>query len=93
MDPMHLGRGAVTFAVLLGSLGLVTWRQSRSFEALAELDELRRQTSVALAERVELERDIQILRSRAEIVPAAALIGLHTPHGNELALRYLETGS
>ena len=93
MDARFLARTVVAFVVLLGTFMAVTWRQSRSFEALAELDELRRQTSVALAERVELERDIQILRSRAEIVPAAALIGLHTPHGNELALRYLETGS
>ena len=61
MDPSFLGRAAVTFTVLLGALGFVTWRQSRTLEALAEWDELHRQASVARAQVVELEREIQVL--------------------------------
>ncbi len=87
MDPQVLGRAAVTLALFLISLGFVTWRQSRSLETLAELDELRRQTSVARAQVVELDRDIQVLTSRARVVPAArAQLGMHTPDGTELVI-------
>jgi len=83
MDPTLLGRAAVTFACLVCSLGFVTWRQSRALEAHQELDEVRRQVSVAQAERVEMQRDIQVLRSRGRIVPAARELGLHTPDASE----------
>lgn len=83
MDPTVLGRAAVTFAFLVCALGFVTWRQSRAFEAHRTLDELRRQVSVAQAEMVELDREIQVLRSRARIVPAAEMLGLHTPDASE----------
>lgn len=83
MDPTSLGRTVLTFALLLCSLGFVTWRQSRALEANRELDELRRHVSVAQAERVELERDIQVLRARARIVVAARALGMHTPGGDE----------
>lgn len=87
MDPQVLGRAAVTLAFFLASLGFVTWRQSRSLETLAELDELRRQTSVARAQVVELDRDIQVLTSRARVVPAAReRLGMHTPDGSELVI-------
>ena len=85
MDPATLGRGAVVFVVLLGALGMVTWRQSRALESLAFLDELHRQMSLASAERVELEREIQVLESRARVVPEArARLGMHIPEGVEL---------
>lgn len=83
MDASTLGRAAVTFAFLVCSLGFVTWRQSRALEANRLLDDLRRQVSVAQAERVELEREIQVRRSRAWIVPAAAELGMHTPDASE----------
>lgn len=83
MDPTLLGRAAVTFACLVCSLGFVTWRQSRALETYQALDELRREVSVAQAERVELEREIQVLRSRARIVPAARELGLRTPDASE----------
>lgn len=83
MDPTLLGRAAVTFAFLVCSLGFVTWRQSRALEVFQELDEVRRQVSVAQAERVEMEREIQVLRSRAVVVPAARRLGLHTPDAEE----------
>lgn len=92
MDPTTLGRAAVTIAVLLGSLGLVTWRQSRALETLAELDEVRQRASVARAQVVELDRDIQFLLSRARVVPEArASLGMHTPDASELEI--LELGS
>lgn len=87
MDPSHLGRAAVTLAVLLGSLGFVTWRQSRSLETLAEWDAVRRQVSVARAQVVELDRDIQVLTSRARVVPEArARLGMHNPDASEFEI-------
>jgi cell division protein FtsL len=83
MDPSVLGRAAVTLALLVCALGFVTWRQSRALEANRVLDDLRREVSVAQAEHVELERDIQVLRSRARIVPEATRLGLHTPDASE----------
>lgn len=83
MDPTSLGRTVLTFVLLLCSLGFVTWRQSRALEANRELDDLRRHVSVAQAERVELEREIQALRSRSRIVTEARLLGMHTPGGDE----------
>jgi cell division protein FtsL len=83
MDANVLGRAAITFAFLVASLGVVTWRQSRAFEAHRSLADLRRQVSVVQAERVELERDIQVLLSRAHILPEAEALGLHTPSDME----------
>ena len=91
MDAQWLGRAAVTLAVFLASLGLVTWRQSRALETLAELDELRRGTSVAQAQVVELDREIQVLSSRARVVPAARdRLDMHTPDGSELVILLAE---
>lgn len=92
MDAAILGRAAVTIAVLLGSLGFVTWRQSRALETLAEWDELRRSTAVARAQVVELEREIQVLTSRARVVPEARdRLGMHTPDGSELVILLAES--
>ena len=83
MDARVLGRAAITFAVLMWSLGLVTWRQSRAREANRTLDELRRHVSVARAERVEIDRGIQTLRRRVRIVMEAEAMGMHTPDATE----------
>lgn len=94
MDPSVLGKATVTFAVFVGSLGLVTWRQSRTFEAHVELDELRRGGSVAAAERIELERTIQVLESRTRVVPVAIeRLDMHMPGGSEQIILALESGS
>ncbi len=78
-------RVAAIFAFLLGALGTVTWRQSRTRESLAVLDELRGQISVASANRAEVERGIQVLESRAHVVPAAReQLGMRVPEGVEL---------
>ena len=87
MPPALVGRIAVTLVLLLASLGFVTWRQSRALETLATLDELRRSTSVARAQVVELDREIQFLESRARVVPAArGRLSMHTPDGSELVI-------
>ena len=87
MDPTTLGRTAVTLACLLGSLGLVTWRQSRALETLAQLDEVRRRSAVATAQVVEMDREIQFLTSRARVVPEArSRLGMHMPDASELEL-------
>ena len=93
MDPTTLGRSALTFALLVCSLGLVTWRQSRALEANGVLDDLRREVAVAQAERVELEREIQVLRSRTRIVPAARELGMHTPVAAEQVILTREEDS
>ena len=86
MDAQVLGRAALTFVFLLLSLGIVTWRQSRAFEANQALDALRRQVSVVQAERIELERDIQVRRSLGNIVTAAEAIGMVTPHAEQIVI-------
>ncbi len=83
MDAAAVGRAAITFALVMASLGFVTWRQSRALEANRALDALRREVSVARAEQVELEREIQVLRSRSRIVRAAQQLGMHTPAATE----------
>jgi len=78
-------RVSVAVVTLLGSLSLVTWRQSRALETLAGLDELRRQTSLAEAARVELDRAIQALGSRVRVVPAARdRLGMHLAATEEM---------
>lgn len=87
MEPRVLGRTVVTVAFLLGALVTVTYRHARTLEALSTLEELRRRTSVAEAERIELDREIQVLTSRQRVVPAAREhLGMHTPEGDELVL-------
>lgn len=78
-------RVALAVAFLLASLSLVAWRQSRAFETLATLDELRRETSLARAERAELVRRIRHLESRGRVVPAAReRLGMHLPDASEI---------
>lgn len=72
---------------LLASLSLVTWRQSRAFEALADLDEVRHDLSVAESEQTELRRRIQGLESRGRISRAAReILGMHQPSASEMVL-------
>jgi len=87
MRPIVLVRGALALVALLGALGLVPWRQSRAFESLRELDDTRRLVSVNEAERLELARTIQVMESRAQVVPRAReMLGMHTPDAAELVI-------
>ena len=78
-------RVALAVAALLASLSLVAWRQSRALETMEALDHLRREKSLAVAERVELERRIHHLESRARVVPAAReRLEMHMPDASEI---------
>jgi hypothetical protein len=91
MDAGNLGRAAVTITVLLASLGYVTWRQSRALETLEQWDQLRRDSAVARAGVVELEREIQVLTSRARVVPEAReRLGMHMPDASEMVILLAE---
>jgi cell division protein FtsL len=81
-DVLRVSMAVVT---LLGSLGLVTWRQSRALETLARLDELQLETSLAEAERGQLNGAIQALESRVRVVPAARdRLGMHLAATEEM---------
>ena len=76
---------ALSVALLLAALSLVTWRQARAREALGELDGLRRELSLMTAERNELGNQIQVLESRGRVVPEARdRLGMRTPAGAEI---------
>ena len=94
IESSFVGRTALTVAVLLLALGFVTWRQSRAFEVLGALEEVRRASAEARAESIDLERGIQALESRSQVVPAArARLGMHTPDASELVILSAEPAS
>ena len=77
----------VAAVVLLGALGLVVWRQTRALEGLADLSQARSERALALDERADLERRIQMLESRARVVPEARrLLGMRTPNASEIVI-------
>ncbi len=88
------GRSRATLGVLvlgliglLSALSLVTWRQSRAFEGLAELDGLERSLSLAESDQAELLRRIQGLASRARISSfAQERLGMHVAGASEMVL-------
>ena len=78
---------ALGFAGLLASLSFVTWRQSRAFEALANLDHVQREMALAEADQADLRRRIQRLASRARISGVARdRLGMHVPEASEIVL-------
>ena len=78
---------ALAFSCFLTALGYVTWRQSRAFESLAELDAVERSFSLAEAERAELVRRIQGLDNRTRISAVAQEnLGMHRPAASEMVL-------
>lgn len=82
-----LGVLVLGFSGLLSALSLVTWRQIRAFEALAEFDRLERSLSLAESERTDLLRRIQGLDSRTRISSVAQeRFGMHRPDASEIVL-------
>lgn len=78
---------ALAVAALLAALSLVTWRQSRTREALVELDRIQRSVSLVEAERAELQRRIQVLESRGRVVrDARERLGMRNPDAGEIVL-------
>ena len=73
--------------LLLASLSLVTWRQTRGLTLEAEVRQLETSAAMAEAERIELTRRIEHLRSRARIVSVARdRLGMHLPLDEEIVL-------
>lgn len=71
--------------LILTSLLLVTWRQTRGLELERELRRLEADRAIAEAERVELVRRVEELRSRARIVRVARTrLGMHLPEDDEI---------
>ena len=78
---------ALGFSGLLSALSYVTWRQSRAFEALAELDGVERSLSLAESERAELLGRIQRLDNLERISEVAReQLGMHHPEASEMVL-------
>ena len=85
-------RAGVAVTALLSALGLVIWRQGRALQELAQLDEAKRDRSMLIAERADLERKIQVLESRAHVVPEAReRLGMRTPAAAEMVILPGET--
>jgi cell division protein FtsL len=85
-------RAAVAVVALLSALGLVIWRQGRALQALAELDAAKRDRALLVAERADLERKIQVLESRAHVLPEAReRLGMRTPEAAEMVILPGET--
>ena len=77
----------LAFSCLLSALSLVTWRQTRAFEALADFDRLEKSLSLAESERTEFRRQIQGLGSRPRITTfAEERLGMHVPGASEMVL-------
>lgn len=85
-------RTALLFAVLLASLTLVVWRQSRALEVLERLDETRRARVVEEARRSVLLRRVEQLESRARVSEAARdRFGMRLPEDGEIVILPLRT--
>lgn len=78
---------ALAFGVLLGSLSLVVWRQSRALDALRTVERLRDDSALLEARRAELARRIQVLERRARVVAVAqGRLGLRVPRSDEIVI-------
>jgi hypothetical protein len=75
------------FLVLLASMALLVHRQSAALVTLRDLEYLRREVSLAEAERGELMRRLQHLESRQRVVSdAGRRLGMRVPHGAEIVI-------
>jgi cell division protein FtsL len=78
-------RVAIAVGALLTSLSVVTWRQMRALEGLAELHGLRQEIEAVAAVRKNLVGEIQYLESRGRVVPEAReRLGMHNPAADEI---------
>lgn len=80
-------RMTLLFALLLGSLTLVVWRQSHALVVLRELESVRRERVVEEARRAGLSRRVEELESRARISEVARdRFGMRLPSGDEIVI-------
>jgi cell division protein FtsL len=83
----RVGRWALLLALLLGSLTLVVWRQSRALVVLGDLDTVRRERVLEEARRGSLLRRIESLESRSRVTAEAGTkFGMRLPNGNEIVI-------
>lgn len=72
-------------ALLLCALFVVPWRQTRALALETELRDLETRRALAASARVELNRSIETLRSRARVVRVARdRLGMHVAVGDEI---------
>lgn len=84
---LAIARAALAVTALVCALALVVWRQARAREVLGELDRLRRERAVMLADRADLERRIQVLESRGHVLPEASRrLDLRMPDATEIVI-------
>lgn len=76
----------VVAMALLVSMFAAVHRGTRGREAAARLRALDEQRAALEAQRTHLLRSIEVLRSRARVVPAAEALGLHLPSEGELVV-------
>ncbi|MFP4624624.1 MAG: hypothetical protein ACLFRX_10630 [Gemmatimonadota bacterium] len=80
-------RTALLFALLLGSLTLVVWRQSRALAVLRELDVVRSERVLEEGRRAALRRHVEALESRARVSRVAReQFGMRLPSGDEIVI-------
>lgn len=73
--------------LLLGSLLLVTWRQTRGLELESAIRQIETAHEMAGAEKVRHEQNIQRLKSRARVVQVARdRLGMRLAVGDEIVL-------
>ena len=71
--------------LLLAALTQVTWRQVRALEELAEIDRVRREASLVIAEQHDLANQIRALESRARVTRVAReRLGMRAPDATEI---------
>lgn len=80
-------RMALLFVVLLASLTLVVWRQSRALEGLRRLEAVRAERVVEEARRAALVRRVEEMESRSRVSSAARQrLGMRLPTGEEIVI-------
>jgi cell division protein FtsL len=80
-------RAGLLFLLLLGSLTMVVWRQSRALEMQRSLEVVRRDRVVEEARRSALMRQMEQLESRARVTAAAgSRLGMRIPTGDEIVI-------
>jgi cell division protein FtsL len=90
----HLARALGLLLLVLGSLALVTWRQTRGHERERALRALEAEHAISQAERLELVRRAEVLRSRARVVRVARdRLGMHLPADDEIVFLPLDGGA
>jgi cell division protein FtsL len=80
-------RTALLFALLLGSLTLVVWRQSRALSVLRDMDAVKAERVVEEARRSALVRRVEQLESRSRVSEVAReRLGMRLPSGQEIVI-------